>query len=257
MKLRIFATIVVVFLIAVGIGSLRADSATAPAWCTDKSDVAILGTSADTGYATTGYSSPTDTWQHTTFGWSSVFADNLAATWGTATHNYSHNGSMASDFLPGGRWASTTGAVADFAQYAPSMVLLDLGGNEYWSQVNPATFKANLGTIIDNIRAQRADTVIILSIYAELKWTPNQYTSPPNAPQIYGWAAYAQAIYDTAVAKQTALVDLRQTVPAAGSTPMVNPNPWTSDNIHLNEAGNLAESGMWFRWVSSIWSICG
>lgn len=243
------ATALTVFVLA----TQRADSATAPPWCTDRSDVAILGTSADTGYATTGYSSPTDTFARTRFGWATMFADDLSATWATTTHNYAHNGALASDFLPGGRWPSTVGAVADMRSAAPSIVIIDLGGNELWSQVDPAVFKANLGAIVDNIRAQRPDTVILFSIYAELRWQPNEFGSV----QKYTWSQYAQAIYDTAVAKGTALMDLRQAVPPAGSTPMISPNPWTSDGIHLNEAGNMAEFGNAFRWVSAIWSVCG
>lgn len=242
-------------LVTCGIAATQqASAADAPAWCTDKSDVSIFGTSAETGYGTTGYVSATDTYARTTFGWATKFADNLNATWATQTHNYSHNGALASDYLPGGRWTSTTGAIANAGAYSPSIALVDLGGNDYYSQNSPTNFAANLAAVIDAIRAQRADTVILLSIYPEIDRSSAVSTYGPTT---HTWSEYASAIYNTAVSKGTALIDMRQYVPSATAAVQTNPSVWNSDKIHLNDAGNAAEFGAWFGWTSSIWSICG
>ncbi|HJQ45680.1 MAG TPA: SGNH/GDSL hydrolase family protein [Amycolatopsis sp.] len=222
------------------------------AWCDDQSRVALIGTSADTGYGTTGYSSPDDTFARTRYGWVTKISNDLTAQWQTVTTDYSHNGAMASDYLPGGRWSITTGALGDIASTRPPLVLIDLGGNEYWAQHDPAVLQTQLGQIIDQVRAARPDVTILLSIYPELNWQPNAYASTKT----WDWSAYGSAIYNTAVTKQTALIDLRQTIPPAADPVPTNPNVWTSDGIHLNDAGNLAEYGIWWGWVSSLASVC-
>ncbi|WP_326834238.1 SGNH/GDSL hydrolase family protein [Amycolatopsis rhabdoformis] len=243
-------------ILAVGMSTAvtSADAAGQRSWCAAKSNVAIVGTSADTGYGSTGYQSTTDTWASTTYGWTTKFANGVHAQWQTNVQNYSHNGALAADYLPGGRWAGTTGAIADMAAKQPDLVLVDLGGNDFWAQNDPAKFQTDLNNVIDGIRASRPGGVdILMSIYAELKWTPNPYG---GNTQKYTWDQYASVIYQTAVAKGTALTDLRQYIPPAGSANLPNPSPWTSDNIHLNDAGNLAEYGMWWGWTASLGSIC-
>lgn len=232
-----------------------ASAQTPPPYCADKSNVAILGASSETGYATTGYPSGAQTWSPTTYGWTTRFADSVKAQWQTATANYSHNGAMVSDYLPGGRWSSTTGAVADLGAKKPSIVLINLGGNEWWSLADPTVFQKNLNTLVDNVRAGSPNAVIVLGIYAQLKW--QQSSDSGNQPMKYTWDQYASVIYNTAVAKGTALVDFRQYVPPATSTNLPNPSPWSTDGIHQNDAGNLAEYGMWWGWTSSLWSMCG
>ncbi|MFF0148783.1 lysophospholipase L1-like esterase [Amycolatopsis sulphurea] len=248
--------VALVSLLALGLGmctTVGADAAQERTWCARKGSVAILGTSADTGYATTGYRSATDTYAPTTYGWATKLANDLHAEWGTETRNHSHNGALAADYLPGGRWADTTGALADLTAHTPDLVLVDLGGNELISQADPAKFRGDLEKVIDGIRAARPGVDILMSIYAELKWTPNPYG---GSVQRYTWDQYASVIHQTAVAKGTALVDLRQYIPPAGSANLPNPSPWNADGIHLNDAGNLAEYGMWWGWTSSIGSIC-
>ncbi|MEV4597137.1 SGNH/GDSL hydrolase family protein [Amycolatopsis sp. NPDC049253] len=252
-----FTAVLTLIVLGIGMSTVvtSADAAQERSWCARKANVAIIGTSADTGYGSTGYQSTTDTWSPTTYGWTTKFADSLRAQWQTNVQNYSHNGALAADYLPGGRWAGTTGAMADMAAKQPDLVLVDLGGNDLWAQVDPAKFQTDLNNVIDGIRASRPGGVdILMSIYAELKWTPNPYG---GNTQKYTWDQYASVIYQTAVAKGTALVDMRQYIPPAGSANLPNPSPWTSDNIHLNDAGNLAEYGMWWGWTSSLGSICG
>lgn len=232
-----------------------ASAQTPPPYCADKSNLAIVGASSETGYATTGYPSGAQTFQPTAYGWASRFANSVKSQWGTTVTDYAHNGAMATDYLPGGRWASTTGAIADIAARKPSLVLINLAGNEYNIQKDPAQTQADLGALVDKIRAASPNALILMGIYAEYKWAPNADNG--YMTQKYTWAQYGSAVYNTAVAKGTPLLDLRQYIPPAASSQLPSPSPWYTDNIHLNDAGNLAEYGAWWGWTSSLWSTCG
>jgi hypothetical protein len=254
-RTRFIAAVAAATLAAAVFGAFPSDAATATAnasWCTTHDNVAIIGTSAETGYGTTGYPANAQTYQPTTWGWTYRFAQSLVGGWGTKVQNYAHNGAMASDFLPGGRWTTTTGAMSDIASVGPNLVIIDLGGNEFYSQVTPATFAANLTSVVNDVKAASPGASILLSIYAQLLWAPNQWAST----ETYTWDQYATQIYDTAVNEGVALIDMRQYVPPAGSANLPNPSPWYSDNIHLNDAGNLAEYGGFWGWTSSIASLC-
>jgi len=237
----------IITIIALSIVPASAQVASNPL-CTDVSDLAIIGASDDTGYATTGYNNndPVQGFQRTLYGWATGFADDAHASWGSTTHNYARNGAQVSDYLPGGRFPLTTGAVADMNTYHPDLVMLDLGGNEYYNQINPAVFANNMATLVDNIRAGSPNTVILLSIYAEL-----QYPGKPT----WDWNTYAGIIYNTAVTKGLPLIDMRQVIPYAGSTTRTSPDVWNADKIHLNDAGNRAEKAFWWGWFASIKSV--
>ncbi|WP_329072596.1 SGNH/GDSL hydrolase family protein [Amycolatopsis sp. NBC_01480] len=252
-RIAVLATALTSALVAVLAGTSPTDAATTDAsWCTTHDKVAILGTSADTGYGTTGYPADADTYRPTTYGWTTKINLSLASQWGTVTTNHSHNGAMAMDYLTGGRWPDTTAALADITTTKPNLIIIDLGGNEFWSQVTPSTFGANLTTVVNDVKAATPGATILLSIYPQLKWTPNPYAGTEN----YTWDSYAQQIYNTAVNTQEALIDLRQYVPPAGNPNLPNPSPWTADNIHLNDAGNLIEYGGYWGWASAIASVC-
>ncbi|MDT8911956.1 SGNH/GDSL hydrolase family protein [Amycolatopsis sp. PS_44_ISF1] len=258
MKLRAKYAAVTLLLagLTAGIGtvpSAQADTSGKPAWCTGHANVSILGTSADTGYGTTGYPAGRELPAPTPYGWTTKFTNDLHSEWGTKVDNRAHNGAMASDFLPGGRWSDTTSATADMAGSQPDLVVIDLGGNEFLIQKDPAQFAADFAKVIDNVRAARPDATILLSIYAELKWAK---TPSSPATQTHTWSEYAAKIHSTAVDKGVALVDLRQYIPPAASATLPSPSPWLSDNMHLNDAGNLAEYGAYWGWASSIASIC-
>lgn len=222
-------------------------------WCTSHARVAILGASSETGYGTTGYPAGAETYVPTTYGWTLKYANDLHATWGTVVDNYSHNGAMVSDYLPGGRWTSTSAATTTMGGNHPNLVVVNLGGNELWSQVDPAVFATNLANLIDNIRATVGNVDIMLEIYPELKWAPNPYG---GNTQRFTWTQYGDVIYQTAVAKGVGEVDMRQYIPPAAASQQPSPSPWLSDNIHLNDTGNLVEYGAWWGWTSAIASLC-
>jgi lysophospholipase L1-like esterase len=229
-------------------------SATAPTWCTDKSQAAVIGTSADTGYGTTGYPGTAQTFQRTVYGWATRFIDNLNASWGTSTANYAHNGAMAADYLPGGRWPDQVNAVADLGTRGANLVIVDLGGNEYWSQRNPSTFRTEIRQLLSNIRAARPQAVILLSIYPEIKW--QQSSDSGNLPLRYTYNQYATEVYQAAVDFGSPLIDMRQYAPSATSTNPTQPSVYLPDGIHLNDAGNLAEYGAFWGQIVG-WNAMG
>jgi len=251
-RFAVLAAIVGMSISVFGVVPSDADTGSNSSWCTTHDKVAIIGTSADTGYGTTGYPADGETYEQTAYGWTFRFGESLHAQWGTTVQNYSHNGALAADYLPGGRWPTTTGAVADITTQQPDLVIIDVGGNEFNAQVSPTTFVNNLTTLVNDVKAARPGVTILMSIYAELLWAPNPWASTEN----YTWDQYATQIYNTAVSEGVALVDMRQYIPSAGDPNQPNPSPWTSDNIHLNDAGNLAEYGAFWGWTSSIASIC-
>lgn len=229
-------------------------TATTPTYCSDKSDIAILGASSETGFGTTGYPAGGQTFSPTTYGWATRYANSVSGQWGTVVTDYAHNGARVADYQPGGRWPSTVGAVADLATKAPSITVINLGGNEYWAQDDPAGFQTRLGQLVDSVRAASPNGLVLLAIYSELKWA--QSVDSGNLPQRYTWSQYASAIYSTAVSHGTPLVDLRQYIPPATSTNQPVPTTWNSDGIHQNDAGNLAEYGMYWGFTSMLWSLC-
>jgi hypothetical protein len=157
---------------ALAVTVLTDAATTDPSWCTSHDRVAILGTSADTGYGTTGYPSTTETYAPTAYGWTAKMSQNLTAQWGTTTANYSHNGAMASDYLPGGRW-STTAALADIASTKPNLIIIDLGSNEFWPPSRPRHLQRqphHPRQQRENQRARREHPPVLLP---RLKWTPN------------------------------------------------------------------------------------
>lgn len=221
-----------------------ASAGSAGTWCASgKASLAILGASSETGYGTTGYPSGVQTYYPTTYGWTRRLGDLLERTWGTTTKNYSHNGAQVSDYLPGGRWPVTIGAVADLAATQPALVIIDLGGNEYWTQVAPAVFESNLRTMIAYIRVARPSVDIMLYLHEEISWATNGNAYWPQSAPKYPWSQYASRIVTVASTLPTGMVDMRQFINPSEGDPA---GLWSADGIHLNDAGQSVVNGVWW-----------
>lgn len=255
-RLKTAAAAVVIALAATAlVGSISVVSAPAASaggagtWCASgKANLAILGASSETGYGTTGYPSGAQTYYPTTYGWTRRLSDLLQRAWGTTTENYSHNGALVSDYLPGGRWSTTTGAIADLATTRPTLVIIDLGGNEYWSQVDPAVFETNLRTMITNINTARPGVDIMLYLHEEISWPTAGNTYWPQSTPKYPWSQYAARIFTVASTIPTGMVDMRQFINPSNGNPA---GLWTSDGIHLNDAGQSVVNGAWWGWLAA------
>ncbi|GAB2959794.1 SGNH/GDSL hydrolase family protein [Amycolatopsis acidiphila] len=227
----------------------NASAGAAGTWCgSGRANLAILGASSETGYGTTGYPANVNTYYPTQFGWTKHLSDLLHAAWGTTTENYSHNGALVSDYLPGGRWSTTTGAVANLATTKPTLVIVDLGGNEYWSQVDPAVFESNLRTMIADIRAVRPDVDLMLYLHEEISWPAKGNEFWAQATPKYPWSQYAARIFAVASSVPTGMVDMRQFIYPSKTNPA---GLWYSDGIHLDDAGQSVVNAAWWGWLAS------
>jgi acyl-CoA thioesterase-1 len=207
-------------------------------WCQDHASLAVLGASDSTGAFTTGYSSPDETYSPTTYGWFRWVTNNASQYFGTQATNYSRNGARTSDFLPGGRWPITTGAIADIGRKQPSLVLITLGGNDYLQDVPPQEFKANLTQVVQDIRAvsPRSD-ILLVSLWHIAR------TNPPH-----GWSQYTTAMFEVAVSEVTGLADLNQYFLRSDQD---TAGLFDADRIHLTDAGNMVVAAAMWTWVIS------
>lgn len=208
------------------------------AWCKDRASLVVLGASDSTGAFTTGYASPDETYYKTPYGWFSRVSGNAATYWGTTATNYSRNGAQTSDFLPGGRWPVTTGAVEQIRQKQPSLVIITLGGNEYLSGVSPSVFQANLTQLVRDIHAASPRTGVVLAALWHIA-----RTNPAHQ-----WWEYTTAMFNVAVSEVTALIDLAQYFPRSD---MDTAGLFASDRIHLTDAGNMVAAATMWTWVIS------
>lgn len=238
----------------VGIG-LIACTATASgtsnlAWCTNHADMAVLGDSESTGYSTTGYTAAANNqYQDTRYGWSSIIARNFHSWYGTSTQNYSHGGAQVSDYLPGGTWPVTTGAVTDISVKKPGLVFIMLGTNDQAWGVTPDTFKANLEQLVRNIRAvdSPAAIFIIRPPEADFNGTTGQHNP------VYAWSQYD--FVGTVQALNTGYIDTDMTMPPiptdlGSSTPSGLYSPTTG---HPNDAGDISIASLT---LGAMFTIC-
>lgn len=132
-------------------------------YCSGMGRVAIIGQSLCTGYGSTGYPEDAVDYQPTASGWWAQFE---AAHTDTTWYNYAHNGAMASDFLPGGRWDVAVGAVDDIDEINPNLVILILGGNEFFQGIDPwGRYWQNLTEVVEGTRAGTGARLAVVSEY--------------------------------------------------------------------------------------------
>lgn len=134
----------------------------------------------------------------------------------------------------GGRGGWKTSDLVDDAEfYSPlnvlpavvaDLVLIEIGINDHTAGVTPATYAANLQTIIDACPSG-ADVALVSSV------------TPTSAGKAYFWADYQTAMYAVAAANDLPVIDM--TV-AMGDRPVIEAQSWNVDNVHPTRAG-LAE----------------
>jgi acyl-CoA thioesterase-1 len=200
-------------------------------WCRDESSIAVLGDSGSTGYGTVDQNNA----------WVALLR---RAKPNTRVDNYAHDGAMVSDFLPGGRWPQTTGAVRRIGHDQPSLVIIELGGNEYYIDRAPRQYQADLERLTRAIWAVSPRSTVVY----ETIW-PFDPRQSPNA--VHSWDEYATAMHQLVVKHRAGWIDLRQFFPphypADAYTHLLNP-----DKIHPSDAGNAVE----FTAVLSVINRC-
>lgn len=210
-------------------------------WCYNHDSIAIIGGSTNTGYQTTGYpANPVANagYYPTTYGWWKRFTAELSASYGVAddgvafaSYNYARNGASAINYLPGQAFAD---AVPDIAKHNPNLLVISVGTNEFMAQVTPYQFQTNLTALVDSVYEVTDATAILLTIQHQVGIDPAQ--------TLYPWAQYAAAIYNVAVSRGTAMLDMRQVIPPSTYN---GPNPsglYANESpvrIHLSDAGQM------------------
>lgn len=234
-RLALMVTVVLVAVVPVT-GSSATPSA---GWCDDRSRLVILGDSGSTGYGSPDYPAGAETYQATHHGWSSIASRNLAAepAWRTQTTVIAHAGAQAKDFAPGGRWPDTTGAVDRIAQIRPTLVLIVLGGNEFYLDKDPAQFAAEYNRLVADVKVAAPGATLVLVVEWELG-------ARASATPVHAWHEYAAKMRDAAVANAAGLVDLRQYLGKPGTVSA--DGLYLPDNIHPNQFGQrVIGAAMW------------
>ncbi|KAK3687707.1 SGNH hydrolase-type esterase domain-containing protein [Podospora appendiculata] len=121
------------------------------------------------------------------------------------------------------------------AQTHPDVVMMHLGTNDVWNNQSPEAILAAFGTLVDWMRASKADVKILVAQIIPM--------SPPNCAQCAARVvALNAAIPAWAAGKNTTL------------SPLVVVDCWTGfdavkdtrDGVHPNDSGNLKLADAWF-----------
>jgi len=228
-------------------GSARSETAPAggtSTWCADHSSLVVLGDSGSTGLGMADYPRNTEFYAPTHNGWAARVARNSAAEWGTQTTVVARNGARVSDYLPEGRWPETRAAVDRIRQLQPSMVIVELGGNDFFMDKTPEQFDTEYRRLITDIKTASPRTTVLLTVIWELGVRESQTAVNP-------WSAYASKIGDAARANGAALIDLRQYIPKGGS--LASAGYFLDDEVHLTAPGQgTFGAALW----TLLWAAC-
>ncbi len=119
--------------------------------------------------------------------------------------------------------------LADLATIAPSLVTLTALANDYKTQVALSTSRANLVTLVSQIRAKAPNASLVFIVEHALGGT-----GTPTIP----WSSYAALYYDVAaVDGRIAVFDFYQRV--GTSVPPTLPGIIHTDQQHYTDAGHL------------------
>lgn len=203
-------------------------------WCPTQASAVVLGDSSSTGYGTTGYSNTTETWQPTYSGW----VASLGRLWPHSTWTVlSRNGAMSSDYLPGGRFSITVGAIDVIDDEQPALVVIMLGGNDYVIDADPVTtYRANLERITADIRAVSPQSSLL---YVSIWEFAYRRQSPPP---VHPYSAYIDQMRAVAQAHDAVHVDLTRDMHSAAVHPetglYIRDEYGPGLAVHATDAGN-------------------
>jgi lysophospholipase L1-like esterase len=125
------------------------------------------------------------------------------------------------------------GAVNSIAADQPSLVFIELGGNESYTDVDPAVYQANLEQLTSAIwSVSPRSTLVYETIWP---FDPRAVTNP-----VHTWDQYATAMWKVAVNHAAGWIDQRQFFPAHYADD-ANTHLLNTDQIHPTDAGNAVE----------------
>lgn len=211
--------------VTTGIAHARAHASTGVTWCDNPAGgIAIVGDSLSTGYypptaPPSEVVAPDQTWF-------AKLANKENIQRGAKTQMYANNGAMAWDYTdPAGRWPHETDPIA---QQQPSLVLIELGANEYHSAIrNPQQFRTDLQNLYTKIHAESPrSTIGWIAIYQL------QDTGAATVP----WKSYVDQIFNAALVDLGPEFDLTWYFPALGAPDSLHQLS-SVDHIHPTPVG--------------------
>lgn len=223
---RLLATVTGAALVAAAlIAGHSASASTGVTWCDDPAGgLAIIGDSASTGYYPA--TAPTDEIVAPDQTWFSLEANKEQIQRGTTTQVYAQNGAMAWDYTdPAGRWPHE---VDGLAAQQPSLILVELGGNEYHSAIRtPAQFRQDLQNLYTKIHQ--------LSPRSTIGWVAIWQLQDTGAATV-PWKSYVDQIFNSALVNLGPEFDLTWYYPALGKPDRLHQIS-SIDHIHLTPVG--------------------
>ncbi len=148
-------------------------------------------------------------------------------------------GSATADFLPG---APLVGHI-EFTVNRPSLVVMAWGINDWWRQIPPETYAANLQALIDRVHQLSPSSTIAL-IHTPWVYNADLINSRP-IPQ----SAYRDALRQVARANWLPYLGTEWGYPGDDYGAFASP-----DRVHLNDAGQLAYYATIRAWLLGM---CG
>lgn len=215
-------------------GSNQAPAAAAP-WCGDPASIVVLGDSMSTGHGT---SDPANAW-----------VKRIDAAFPAAVTNLSVDGALTSDFLPAGIGVQRRPsgnlrptAVSQIQGIQPSLVIIEVGANEYGTDRDPVTtYRANLADLTNRIQAASPNSTLLYvhSTGFDYRWAAQ--------PIDFDWADYHAAMSALATAEAAGYLDLTKFLPWADNDTagLYVANEFGAGNtVHWKDAGHVAAAGV-------------
>lgn len=145
--------------------------------------------------------------------------------YGLQISNFGLPGAQVSSFHSGGVAQENLLAAFGSVQNTPRVVWISLGTNEGLNNIPVATYKTNLGNLVDYAKAQNGSPEVIIVV-------------PTTAMATATWEPYVSAMYDVADLKDVPLLDLTY----LSGTQAQNSGPFLDllsglDSVHENSNG--------------------
>ena len=145
---------------------------------------------------------------------------------GTSVYNLSWSGSSTTDWLG---WIEKGGFIDLVRQIDPDLVILSLGGNDYWADGDAAQFEAHLRRIHDSVAAAAPDA----------RWILGTQPVPANeSPE--AWRAFQGTTVRYAEELGAPVLNLADDMPTVNQDRLL----YSADSTHLTDAGHAWIAGL-------------
>ncbi|MFT4215671.1 MAG: SGNH/GDSL hydrolase family protein [Micropruina sp.] len=141
-------------------------------------------------------------------------------------YNLSWSGSSTNDWLG---WLDRPALLPLIQAIQPDVIVLSLGGNDFWQSGDPDRFGAHLRRMHDQVAAVAPSASWVLG------------TQPvPDQTSAQDWTRFQQVTLDYAAELGAPTIDLAQQMPGASAAPQL----YSWDRTHLTDAGHAFIAGL-------------